>query len=333
MRAGIIDKPGDIPRFGEFPDPQAKEGCILIDVSLTGLGGWDILGAYRLGVQYPCVVRGEGIGYAEDGRRVYFGERSELPFGSWAERTIVPAAEVWDVPEGVDDKLALNMGIAATGVFVPLRKAAIQPDESVLILGATGVLGQIALQLARIMGAGRIVGAGRDVSALQRLMDRGLADAVVQLKGDVDGDANALRAAAAAHGTPLKSFRDDDAAALMDQAPREGFDMVLDLVCGNPMLSAIKATRWGGRVNTIGRGAGHIVELNMRDLLFRQIGMVGTGQRLPADRKAIWLELIALGLEHNITIDELDVPFEEITEAWKAQAAAPHAKITARIRP
>lgn len=103
------------------------------------------------------------------------------PFGAWAERTLVPAAEVWAVPDEVDDKTAISMGIAATGAIVPLEKAAIQKGEKVLILGATGTLGQIALQLARGMGAGKVVGAARSAEALAGLKSRGIADAVVTL--------------------------------------------------------------------------------------------------------------------------------------------------------
>src|SRR5690606_19294877 len=100
----------------------------------AGLGGWDVLGAYRLGIQYPCVIRGEGVGRTEDGRRVYFGERSVLPFGAWAERTLVPAVEVWDVPDDIDDRTAIALGIAGTGALVPLEQAAIRPGERVLVL-------------------------------------------------------------------------------------------------------------------------------------------------------------------------------------------------------
>src|SRR5690606_14913060 len=106
-------------------------------VETAGLGGWDILGAYQFGVEYPCVIRGEGVGRAEDGRRVYFGERSRPPFGAWAERTVVPSAEVWDVPDDVDDQLAITMAIAGTGALIPLERTEIKPGDNVLILGGT----------------------------------------------------------------------------------------------------------------------------------------------------------------------------------------------------
>lgn len=97
MKAAVIKERGAIPVIQDFPEPQEKEGAVLIDVDTAGLGGWDVLGAYRLGVEYPCVIRGEGVGRTLDGTRVYFGERSVLPFGAWAERTLVPQEEVWEV--------------------------------------------------------------------------------------------------------------------------------------------------------------------------------------------------------------------------------------------
>ncbi|MBA1277992.1 MULTISPECIES: quinone oxidoreductase family protein [Pseudomonadaceae] len=307
MRAAIISERNALPVVGEFREPEPQEGSVLIDVETAGLGGWDVLGAYRLGVEYPCVIRGEGVGRAEDGRRVYFGERSVLPFGAWAERTLVPAAEVWSVPDDVDDKTAITMGIAGTGALVPLEKAGIQKGEKVLVLGATGTLGQIALQLARGMGAGRVVGAARSEQALARLKSRGIADEVVTLGGA------------------------DDVAALKD-ASDGGFDVVLDLVCGQPMLNALKATKWGARIVTVGTGAGRQLNLDIADLLFRSLSCIGTGQRPPADREQIWLRLLKIAREQELQIDYVDYTLDQAAEAWAAQVSGPHAKITARIR-
>lgn len=306
MRAAVITERGAAPVIAEFPEPQPRDGAVLIDVDTVGLGGWDVLGAYRLGIEYPCVIRGEGVGRTTDGRRVYFGERSVQPYGAWAERTLVPAEEVWEVPDGVDDKLAIVMGIAGTGALVPLEQANIQKGERVLVLGATGTLGQIALQLARHLGAGRVVAAARNERALARLVERGIADAAVRLGGE------------------------DDVAALKAEAG-EGFDVVLDLVCGTPMLAALKATRWGARIITIGTGAGREVKLDIADLLFRSLSCIGTGQRPPADRRAIWERLLVIAREQAITVDYADYRFDQPTEAWAAQTAGPHAKITAAI--
>lgn len=307
MKAAIISEKGAAPAIQDFPAPTAQPGALLVDVDTAGLGGWDVLGAYRLGVQFPCVIRGEGVGRLEDGRRVYFGERSVQPYGAWAERTVVPVEELWDVPDDVDDRTAIAMGIAATGALVPLEAAKIQPGEQVLVLGATGTLGQIALQLARYLGAGRVVAAARSASALERLKERGIADEIVVLGGS--DDVAALKAAGGA-----------------------GFDVVLDLVCGQPMLNALKATRWGARIMTIGTGAGRQLNLDIADLLFRTLSCIGTGQRPPADRRAIWERLLRIAREQAIQIDYTDFAFDDAAAAWAAQIDGPHAKITARLR-
>ena len=307
MKAAIISERGAPPVVGQFREPEPRDGAVLIDVDTAGLGGWDVLGAYRLGVEYPCVIRGEGVGRNPDGQRVYFGERSVLPFGAWAERTLVPTEEVWAVPDNVDDKTAISMGIAATGAIVPLELAKIQKGENVLVLGATGTLGQIALQLARHLGAGRVVAAARSDAALQSLKARGIADEVVCMGGG------------------------DDVAALKD-ASNGGFDVVLDLVCGQPLLTSLKATRWGARIMTIGTGAGRQIQLDMGDLLFRTLSTIGTGQRPPADRRAIWERLLGIAREQKIIVDYVDFAFDQAAEAWAAQVSGPHAKVTARIR-
>ena len=306
MRAAIITTPGASPVVGEFTEPVAARGEVLIRVDTAGLGGWDVLGAYRLAVNYPCVLRGEGVGLAEDGRRVYFGERSTAPFGAWAERTIVPPAEVWNVPDDVDDRTAITMAIAGTGAYVPLLKADIQRGDAVLVTGASGAVGQLALQFARVLGAGRVVAAGRDPVALALLKARGWADATVLLGGP--DDVEAMKAAAG-----------------------DGFDVVLDIVCGDPLLAAMKATRWGARIVTIGKAAGGQIAFEISDLLFRTLSLVGTGQRPAAERESIWRKLLELAREQAITVDYAEYPFGRVADAWAAQSASPRAKIISSI--
>lgn len=163
-----------------------------------------------------------------------------------------------------------------------------------------------AIQLARILGAGRVVGAASHAFALERLRARGLADAVVFLGGA------------------------DDAAAL-EAAAGKGFDVVLDGVCGAPMLAALKAARWGARILTIGTGAGREINFNIADLLFRTLSCVGTGQRPASDREATWRRLLRMAREHRITSDHIGYRFDQSPDAWAGQVAGPHAKITATI--
>jgi NADPH:quinone reductase len=108
--------------------------------------------------------------------------------------------------------------------------------------------------------------------------------------------------------------------------------VVLDGVCGPPLLAALKATRWGARILTIGTGAGRDIQLNIADLLFRTLTCVGTGQRSPSDRQATWRRLLQLAREHQITFDHVGYRFDQMPEAWNAQVAGPHAKITASFQ-
>lgn len=306
MRAAVISGPGERPVVKQFDDPAPVDDAVAIDVRTAALGGWDIQGAYRMGVQYPCVIRGEGVGLAPDGRRVYFGERSVPPYGAWAQRTWVPAEEVWDVPDDIDDKLAVALGIAGTGALVPLRQSNIQPGENVLILGATGTVGQIALQLARHFGAGRVVAAARDQQALERVAERGLADGIARI------------------GTG------DDVAALKAEAG-DGFDVVLDVVYGEPAVAALKATRFGARIMSIGVQAGLTATIALPDLLFRTHSCVGTGQRPARDRRALWQQLLEISREKGFVLDYAEYTLDEAAQAWDAQQRSAHAKVIAAI--
>lgn len=158
------------------------------------------------------------------------------------------------------------------------------------------------------LGAGRVVGAARNAKALARLTERGIADDVVQLGGD------------------------DDAGALKEAAG-DGFDVVLDGVYGEPFVAALKATRFGARIMTIGIQAGTDANLHIPDLLFRTHTLVGTGQRLPADRQAIWSRLLDIARTDGIDVDYARYTLEQAPAAWAAMADSPHAKVVATIDP
>ncbi len=303
MRAAVIRQDGKLPELMEFAEPQAAAGCSLIRVTAGGVGSSDVQRA--AGVFGPStgdyVVGGEGVGLLASGERVYFGH-AVPPHGSWAERTIVPDAETWAIPDGVSDALAIAVGISGTGALIPLEEARIQKGENVLILGATGPVGQIGLQMAKLLGAGRVVAAARDAAALATLKQRGIADEIVQI------------------GTG------DDLAALREVAG-DGFNVVLDIVYGAPAEAAMRATAPGARMMSIGIQAGPTVTLSLRDLVFRSHIGVGTGQRPAAERKAAFDRLIAHAARGEIMVDSLSFPLEQAAEAWAAQSGRPHAKI------
>jgi NADPH:quinone reductase-like Zn-dependent oxidoreductase len=308
VRALVLHEQGGTPRVVDHRAPGPAEGAVLVDVSTAGLGAWDVVGAYRMPVRYPCVVRAEGVGRTRDGRRVYFGERSVRPFGACAQRTLVPTEEVWDVPEDVDDRTAIALGIAGTGALVPLDVAAVQPGDRVLVLGGSGALGRIALQLARRAGARLVVAAGRRQGPLDALVADGTADAAVALTGD--GDAESLRAVADG-----------------------GFDVVLDGVYGVPFTAALRATAPGARLVTVGTLAGPTAVVPAGDLLFRTHTVVGTGQRSAVQRRLDWERLIDLHRDAPLAVPGAARPLEEAAQAWAAQVAGPHGKLFLTVGP
>jgi NADPH2:quinone reductase len=306
LKAALIPQAGASPVVEEFDDPTPPPGAVAIEVRTAGLGAWDVDGSYMMGAQYPCVVGGEGVGHAPDGRRVYFGAHSVRPFGAWAQRTVVPAEEVWDVPDDIDDKLAISLAIAGTGALVPLQQANIQPGENVLILGATGTVGQIALQLARYFGAGQVVAAARNQQALERVAERGLADDIAQIGAG------------------------DDVAALKRAAGQE-FDVVLDLLYGEPFVAALKATRFGARLMSIGVQAGVTATLALPDLFSRTHACVGTGHRPAHERQALWRQLLDISRQHSFVLDYVEFTLDDAPLAWEAQKNSAHGKVLATI--
>src|SRR4051794_23499909 len=163
MRAAILREYGGTPDVGELDDPVAGDGEEALDVLVAGLNPIDLriasgtLAARR--PELPSGVGGEGIGRTGDGRRVYF-DSCVAPYGSVGERTKVRAGTTVDVPDGIEDAHALCYGIAGLAAWLSLdQKARVSGGEKVLILGASGVVGLIGVQAARLLGAQLVVAA------------------------------------------------------------------------------------------------------------------------------------------------------------------------------
>jgi NADPH:quinone reductase-like Zn-dependent oxidoreductase len=183
MRAAIVEKIGGAPRFGEFPEPQARDGEVIVDVTLGGLNPVDRLRADGyLDPATPFVAGYEGVGRVGE-RRVYFGVPAE-PYGSFAERAAVRSDALLVIPDGLSDELTLSFGIAGLSAWLPLTyETQLRGGERVLVTGATGMVGQIATQAAKLLGAGHVVAAGRHVTTLTSLLERGADEIAVQGAG------------------------------------------------------------------------------------------------------------------------------------------------------
>lgn len=299
MRAAVLEAAGQPPTVRDFGRPTRD----VVQVSLAGCNPVDLaLASGEMGdPQVPAVVGKEGVGYTIDGTRVYFNSPMS-PFGSWAELAQFDPDRTFEVPATVGDDLAVALGIAGLAAWLPLtRHADVSAGQSVLILGATGVVGNIAVQAAKILGAGRVVGAGRSREGLERARQLG-ADAVVELGGD------------------------DDAGALKAEI-KDGYDVVVDMVYGEPFLAALEASAVGATLVTVGQGAGGAPEVPFATLMGRT--HVGHNNNLLPARvmRQGYHELMGLAVDKRITVDSTRYRLDDAEKAWQAQADGPRVKI------
>src|SRR3954447_5566908 len=221
MRAAILREYGKPPEPGQADEPTSSGEQVVLDVEAGGLNPVDIRMAsgnfYGGAAAPPRAARGggggggrEGVGRTPDGELVYF-DAPVAPHGSFAERTLVERANLIPLGADVDPGLAVAFGIAGLAAWLALQwRAQVREGETVLVLGASGVVGQIAVQGARLLGAGRVVAAARSAEGLDRARELG-ADAVVDV--------------AAAEGELVEALR--------EASGGDGYDLVLDPVCGD----------------------------------------------------------------------------------------------------
>lgn len=188
MKAAIVTELGKAPVYVDFAEPIAADGEVLIDVSAAPLSH---VTRYRAsGTHYssagtlPFVVGLDGVG-RHDGRRVYF-ILPRAPFGSMGERTAVPAAHLVPLPDAIDDATAAAIAIPAMSSWAALTvRTQMTPGQVVLVNGATGISGRLAVQIAKRLGARKVIATGRNAAMLRTLPSLG-ADVTISLKDDED---------------------------------------------------------------------------------------------------------------------------------------------------
>jgi NADPH:quinone reductase-like Zn-dependent oxidoreductase len=303
MRAAVVREVGSPPEYGDFQDPEAGDGLEVAEVVVAGLNPVDVFIANGMygPVQPPFVAGLEGIARLGDGRHVYFNG-APAPFGSMAERAPVDAAATFAVPDGLDPGVAVALGIAGLAAWLPLDvRAHVQAGETVLVLGATGVVGRIGVQAAKLLGAGRVVAAGRHRSSLDELRAIGVDDVVV-LEGDLE-----------------QAFK---------SAAGDGYDVVLDAVFGPALEAALPATAVGARIVTVGAGAGQQIALAMSSFAGRTL--IGHVNSLVAEdvRRAAYERMARHAAAGELRLEVETVPLADIAGAWERQASgSPHRKV------
>lgn len=306
MRGFVLTEVGGTPKVQNFQEPKASEqGQAVVKVLAAGMNPVD-----RYMVQnpdpLPRVVGLEAIAENEDGKRVYVNP-GITPFGTFAERTLTDQVRMIELLDSLEAGAALALGIAGMAAWLPLTwKAKLRSGESVLVLGATGVQGQIAVQAAKLLGAGHVVAAGRNRDVLESLKGRG-ADEIAVLEGDLS---DALRKA----------------------APSGGYQVVIDSVFGDPFAGLLDSGTLGAdsRVVVLGGSAGQENKLAFRQLQALKGATIAgySSFDVPMDaRREAYLTMAQHVIDGKLSIDIKEYSLDQAAEAWEAQANGPHHKI------
>lgn len=317
VAAAIVDSPGAQPRLGSVTLPARTSRTTLVRVIAAPLNPLDLVIAtgtfHSARHEAPYVPGSECVGTVLESDRyatgsLLYAECHPSPSnpGSFAEQVLVADEDTIPLPDGLDPVRAAAVGNSGTAAFMPLvEDARLRPGETVLVLGATGAVGQLAIQIAQRHGAARVVGVARDGAALERLRSLG-ADAFVELRADEDVEELAARLLATAG--PV--------------------DVVLDGLFGRPMEAALRACAQRARVVNIGNPAGGIAQIPAGVLRGKQLtisGFAGLHTPLLDKEPALtWLWSALAGGE--LQLDVRAISLRELPEAWQLQASSPHAK-------
>ena len=319
MPAAMIRQHAAPPEHVLWSIPSRGPGQALVRVTAAPISPLDLLcasgtsyfGAPRL--PYIPGVQGIGIVIEADvlapGQRVWFSCDAGMKpgDGSMALYCVIDESSALVLPDQVDDDLAAALGLSAIAAWMALTwRGHLQSGEQVLVLGASGAVGQVAVQAAKLLGAGRVIAASRDEEGRARALSRG-ADAVVDLTGD-DVEGMRRRMAAACEG-PLH--------------------LVIDPVWGLPAEAAVSVLAAEGRLINIGSAAGPTTRFASAILRSRLHAILGyTNNALTHEQKAGALtEILTHAAAGRCTVERETVPLARAAEAWERQAACARRKL------
>ena len=308
MRAALVREVGAIAEVGEAAEPAGPA----VDVLAAPINPIDI--AVSRGIlatghpELPYVPGCEAVGRTDDGRLVWIfgGSLGRTTHGAIAARAPIGDAHAIDVPDGADPALAAGLGIAGLAGWLPLAwRAPLAGGENVLVLGATGSVGLVAVQTAKLLGAGRVVAAGRSATGLERALECG-ADATVRLD----------------EGADL-------AAAFRDAFGGDGPDYVFDPVWGAPAAAAVDAAAPRATIVNLGQSAGATAELASAAVRFKNLSILGhTNFAVPPDELADhYRRLVGHAVAGDIRLDVEQVPLDAVADAWRRQAEGAGTKL------
>ncbi|HEU6446474.1 MAG TPA: zinc-binding alcohol dehydrogenase family protein [Gaiellaceae bacterium] len=308
MKAAVIREVGAAAELGEVEEPSGETIEVLaapinpIDLSVSR-------GTLAAGhPELPYVPGCEAVGRTAEGRVVWIfgGSLGRTSHGAIAERAPVGDAHAIEVPAGADAALAAGLGIAGLAGWLPLAwRAPLTGGETVLVLGATGSVGLVAVQTARLLGAARVVAAGRSPAGLERAAKHG-ADATLRL-----------------------DEHDDLAEAFKEAFAGEGPSYVFDSLWGEPAAAAIEAAAPGATIVHLGQSASATAELLSAAVRFKSLSILGhTNFAVPPDELAEhYRRLVEHAISGEIRLEVERVPLDSVADAWRRQAEGAGTKL------
>ncbi len=309
MKAAVVYEFGKAPQYRDYelrtPDVSRE---VYIDVIAAGLH--QRVRAQADGSHYtsmgklPLVPGVDGVGRLEDGRIVYFVLPDDS-LGSMAERTIIDPRRSMPIPAGADPvQIAAAMNPAMSSWVTLHRRISFQSGSHVLVMGATGSSGQMAVQIAKLLGAERVIAAGRNQERLNALTEIG-ADTVVSLEGESEEVSARLGEAAA------------------------NVDVVIDYVWGKPaeeaMVSLLKHRQDRSRsldwiqIGSMAGSTANIPAAALRSANFRLIGS-GQGSLSPAAYLAEFPALIECIASGTLKLNTQVCPLSDVEQVWTTPA-------------
>jgi NADPH:quinone reductase-like Zn-dependent oxidoreductase len=306
VRAAVLTAHGEAPSYADHPDPTPADGQSLVRITAAPVVPLDLLCAS--GTSYfgppalPYVPGVQGVGVTEDGHRVWVASSAGMRpgDGTLAESYAVAPDDLVHVDGDVDDATLAAMGLSGVAAWSAIKRAELRAGERVVVLGAGGAVGQVAVAAAAAQGAARVVGVCRSRQAATRARRNG-ADEVVILPADRDPAGLAATIVEALGGTA---------------------DVVIDPVFGWVVEAAMRAMTPFGRLVNLGGSAGDAASLSSATVRGKSLSVLGyTNNALsPAQRAEALIAVVALAAGRAL-VEHAARPLSEIGDAWREVAS------------
>jgi NADPH:quinone reductase-like Zn-dependent oxidoreductase len=314
MKAAVMYQKGELPQYVDFEEPIAQNDQeVLVRVKAVAIKHFDK--GKAAGTHYSSdapkasgrVIGGDGVCLLEDGTRVYGMGIS----GMLAEKATIEKRRMVKLPEGLSDSTAAALANAVIGSAMALRfKGAIQPGDVVVINGATGFTGMVAVQIAKHYGASKVIATGRNIQSLQKLLALG-ADEIIAITPD---DTQFL--------SQVKQHHQE-----------KPIDVIIDYLWGHSAELLLSSLMGQGsftnkvRFVSVGSMAGDLIQLSAANLRSVDLQLTGSGlgswskEQVTPLFAEILPEMFQLAADGKLKVETIEVKLADISSLWNLEVA------------